>query len=232
MTGHTPSSVLVFSRTTGYRHEAVEAGVDCIVGLGREHGFRVDATEDPTRFDDAQLAGYDVVVWMQVSGIVLDDAQRAAYERFTARGGGFAGVHAASDAERDWPLYDRLVGARFESHPPGVSERVLRRTGVDDPSTAGLPDEWRWTDEWYHFDRDPRIGSEILLTVSADRSGQGQAGQEEDEMDDDYPVTWRRTVGDAHAWYTSLGHLPAAFSQQPFREHLLGGLVTAAGGAR
>lgn len=228
MTGHPLERVLVFSKTAGYRHESVEAGVECIADLGRLHGFHVDATEDPSQFDDAGLADYDLVVWMQVSGVVLEDAQRQAYERFTARGGGFVGVHAASDAERGWPLYDQLVGARFESHPPGVSPAELRRTVTDDPSTTALPASWAWVDEWYRFDRDPRSGSEVLLTVSSSVFGQS----EEDTMDNDYPVTWRRTVGAARAWYTSLGHLPEAYSDERFRGHLLGGLQSATGGAR
>lgn len=226
MRGRSLERVLVFSRTTGYRHESVEAGVGCISQLGREHGFHVDATEDPSQFNDESLSAYDVVVWMQVSGTVLDEEQRKAYARFTAAGGGFVGIHAASDAERDWALYDQLVGARFESHPPGVSGGELRRSAVEDASTAALPEPWRWVDEWYRFDSDPRIGSEVLLTVET------PALAPEGGNVEPHPVTWRRKIGSAAAWYTALGHLPEAYADNHFREHLLGGLQTATGGER
>ncbi|MFD0803417.1 ThuA domain-containing protein, partial [Streptomonospora algeriensis] len=38
--------VLVFSRTTGYRHDSIPAGVAALEELGRRHGFEVDASED------------------------------------------------------------------------------------------------------------------------------------------------------------------------------------------
>ena len=33
------------------------------------------------------------------------------------RGGGFVGVHSATDTEYDWPFYGALVGAYFAGHP-------------------------------------------------------------------------------------------------------------------
>ncbi|MGB0191478.1 MAG: hypothetical protein ACPF9W_10985, partial [Nocardioides sp.] len=39
--------LLVFSRTTGFRHMSIETAVATIADLGTAHGFDVDATEDP-----------------------------------------------------------------------------------------------------------------------------------------------------------------------------------------
>lgn len=147
--------VLVFSRTTRHRHDSIAAGVEAVRVLGARHGFEVRATEDPGAFRDDHLARYAAVVWLQPSGPVLDAAGRAAYERFTRRGGGFVGVHAAATAEPDWPFYGSLLGARFLGHPPGTSPAVIEVADSGDPSTAGLPRPWRWTDEWYTFQSDP-----------------------------------------------------------------------------
>ena len=38
--------LLVFSRTTGFRHMSIETAVATITDLGAAHGFDVDATED------------------------------------------------------------------------------------------------------------------------------------------------------------------------------------------
>lgn len=225
MTHSTPPRVLVFSHTAGYRHESTEAGVAAILRLGETHGFPVDTTEDAQWFDANRLADYDAVVWMQVSGNILSAEQRSAYERYTALGGGYIGVHAASDAERGWPLYDQLVGARFESHPPGVSEATLRRTPLSDQSTAELPHSWRWTDEWYHFDADPSSGSDVLLSVNECPSPDEGADNKVN-----YPVTWRRRVGAAHAWYTSLGHEPAAFNDSIVERLLFGAIKSVSKG--
>src|SRR5690349_10055665 len=85
-------AVLVFSRTVGYRHEAIPAGIAAIQRLGEQHHFAVDATEAAAAFTDEGLAKYRVVVFLNTTGDVLDSAQQAAFERFIRRGGGFVGV--------------------------------------------------------------------------------------------------------------------------------------------
>ena len=44
-------------------------------------------------------------------------AQQAAFERYIQAGGGYAGIHSASDTEYDWAWYGGLVGAYFRDHP-------------------------------------------------------------------------------------------------------------------
>src|SRR5205823_3906461 len=97
--------VLVFSRTTAFRHDAIPEAVEAIGALGAEHGFAVDATEDSSVFDDAQLAPYRAVVFLLTTGDVLDPDQRAAFERYIRAGNGYAGIHSASDTEYGWPWY-------------------------------------------------------------------------------------------------------------------------------
>ena len=97
--GHPRFSALVFSKTAAFRHDSIPAGVAAIRQLGARHHFAVDATEDAGAFTDANLARYDVVVWLSTTGDVLTDAQQAAFERYIRAGGGYAGIHAASDTE-------------------------------------------------------------------------------------------------------------------------------------
>ena len=62
---------LIFSRTTGFRHtECIVHGTAAIAELGVREQFSVDATEDPAAFSDAELAGYDVVIWLSTSGVL------------------------------------------------------------------------------------------------------------------------------------------------------------------
>ena len=83
----------------------------------------------PTQFTDANLATFDVVVFMSTTGEILNDAQQAAFERYIQGGGGFAGVHAASDTEYSWPWFGELVGGYFRNHPPGTPTRGGRHRG-------------------------------------------------------------------------------------------------------
>ena len=51
---HRARCVLVFSRTTGFRHASIPDGIAAITQLGAARGFAVEATEDPTQFSDAE----------------------------------------------------------------------------------------------------------------------------------------------------------------------------------
>jgi type 1 glutamine amidotransferase len=100
----TPSSsrILVMSKTAGFRHGSIEAGVAAIKKLGAAHGFTVDVTEDAAVFVPDRLAAYDVVVFNNTTGDVLDPAQETAFEAYIRNGGGFVGIHAATDTEYEW----------------------------------------------------------------------------------------------------------------------------------
>ena len=60
-------AVLVFSKTTGFRHDSIPQGIAAIKALGAAHGFAVDSTEDAARFSDAELARRQVVVFLNTS---------------------------------------------------------------------------------------------------------------------------------------------------------------------
>ena len=82
----------------------------------------------PGRFTHRNLARYDVVIFLQTTGTpIRSGAQRAAFQRFIRRGGGYVGVHAASDTRGGWPWYERLVGTRFKRHDPGAVRARRRR---------------------------------------------------------------------------------------------------------
>lgn len=212
--------VLVFSRTLGYRHDSIPDGVAAVRALGQQHGFAVDATEDAGRFTPAGLAPYRAVVFLSTTGDVLEGAQRDALRAFVHGGGGFVGVHAASDTLYDWPWYGGLVGAYFARHP-AIQPASVRVEDAGHPSTQGLPNPWRWTDEWYDFRANPRPDVHVLLAV--DESSYDGGG-----MGADHPVAWYHDYDGGRAWYTALGHVREAYADPAFRAHLLGGIAYAA----
>lgn len=215
--------VVVFSATAGFRHASIPAGVEAIRALGAEHGFAVTATEDATVFDDAVLAEYDAVVFLNTTGDVLDEAQQVALRRFVEAGGGFVGVHAATDTEYGWPWYGALVGARFDGHPP-VQEARVEVVDPAHPSTAHLPDPWTLREEWYSF-RDVQPELRVLLELDEASYDLGNAPS----MEGAHPIAWTREVGAGRSWYTGLGHRSETFADPRFRTHLLGGIEWAAG---
>jgi cytochrome c len=218
-----PYSVLVFSKTAGFRHLSIPAGIAAIQQLGADNGFTVDATEDAAAFTDANLDKYAAVIWLSTTGDVLDANQQAAFERYIRAGGGYAGIHAASDTEYNWAWYGDLVGAYFASHPSNQTATVK----VEDPahpSTASLPAKWSRFDEWYNFQTNPRADVHVLASLD-ERSYTPGAGA----MGADHPTAWCHDFDGGRSWYTGSGHTIESYTEPNFLAHLLGGIQTAAG---
>jgi len=226
---------LIFSRTAGFRHEeCIAHGTAAIEELGARAGFGVDATEDPAVFSDAGLAGYDVVIWLSTSGDVLDDEQKAAFERYIRAGHGYAGIHSASGTEYDWPWYGGLVGAYFRDHPGRINPQFQTATIVVEDrrsaATKGLPARWTREEEWYSFRSNPRRDVDVLLSVD-ERTYDPRGYSEPDGSPPmgDHPIAWCHATGRGRAWYTALGHRSETYADASFARHLLGGILWAAG---
>ncbi len=207
---------LVFTRTTGYRHESIQAGVRAVRALASDDGIEVDHTEDSQAFSQESLSGYAVVVWLSTSGEVLDATQRAAFAAWLSSGGSFAAVHSATASELEWPEFERIVGAVFTGHPE-VQQGSVQVEDPAHPSTRGLPAVWGHEDEWYEFRSNPRDRVHVLLRVD-------EASYRGGGMGADHPVAWCHRYGDGRCWYTSLGHRVEAYEDPVFLDHLRGGL--------
>ncbi|MFI5928599.1 ThuA domain-containing protein [Micromonospora sp. NPDC051543] len=216
-----PFTVLVFSKTAGFRHGSITPGITAIQQLGAANGFTVEATEDAGQFTDANLARFAAVIWLSTTGDVLNAAQQAAFERYITAGGGYVGVHSASDTEYDWPWYGGLVGAYFASHPAEQTATVTVADQVH-PSTKGLPQRWSRFDELYNYRVNPRGTVHVLATLDESTYTGGSMGY-------DHPISWCQNYSGGRAWYTGLGHTDASYADAAFRQHLLGGIQTAAG---
>ena len=213
--------MLVYSRTAAFRHASIPAAVAAIVDLGARHGYFVDATEDAGAFTNTNLARYRAVVFLMTTGDILDDAQQAAFERYIRAGGGFAGVHSASDTEYGWAWYGQLVGAYFQRHP-AAQPAVVRIEDAGHPSTAALPPSWMRTDEWYDFRTNPRSAVHILATVLESTYSGGGMGA-------DHPIAWCHTFDGGRSWYTAMGHAAESYADANFLSHLEGGIESVAG---
>lgn len=222
------SKVLVFTRTTGFRHASIPAGIDAVRALGARDGFDVDATEDPARFTAAGLAPFAAVVFLSTSGEVLDDQAEAAFEAYVAGGGGFVGVHAATDTEYEWPFYDRLLGAHFLRHPAGTPRGVIRVNDHAHASTAHLGALWAREDEWYAFRRSPREEPTVHVLLSLDEDS---VPLDAPFRMGEHPLAWFQALGGGRAFVTALGHTEESFREPAFLEHLAGGIAWARSGA-
>ena len=128
--------VLVFSKTGGFRHESIASGIAALRKLGQKQGFIVDTTENASQFNEENLTQYKAVIFLNTTGDVLNQEQQNDFERFIQAGGGFLGIHSATDTEYDWPWYGKLVGAYFESHPNNPNVKTGEYYVVDKTHAA------------------------------------------------------------------------------------------------
>ena len=216
--------VLIFSKTTVFRHESIPAGIEAIKKLGTRHHFAVDTTENAEAFHEENLKRYQAVIFLNTTGDVLNQQQQNDFERYIQAGGGYVGIHAATDTEYDWPWYGKLVGAYFNGHPsdPNVQDGVFVITDKNNPATDSFPDRWEHKDEFYNFkDINPDI--KVLMKIDEKSYHGGTNG-------DDHPMAWYHDFDGGRAFYTNIGHTNETFSDPLAIKQLWGGLHYAMGG--
>ena len=220
-----PWRVLVFSKTLGYRHDSITNGIAAIRELGSRQGFAVEATEDSNVFTPTNLARFAVAIFLSATGEVLDPSQESALKSYVLGGGGFVAIHGAVfgplACEEKWAWYGQMFCCAFTNH----SAIVLATVNLDDvshPANAGLPARWQRTDEWYNFTGTPRGCARVLATLDETTYQGGRMGR-------DHPIAWCRRVGQGRMWYTAMGHTASSFAEPLFQQHLLRGIMVAAG---
>ncbi len=215
-----PARVLVFSRTAAFRHSSIPAGRIAVQKLGQERGFVVDTTEDARYITEDSLRHYAAVVFLSTTGELLDRAQQLDLQRYIQAGGGFVGIHAASDALYDWRWYGRMVGGYFNGHP-AIQPAKLVVADSASPMTKHLPKIWERTDEWYNF---KRLATDLTVLLSIDETSY-QGGTNGTS----HPMTWYHAFDGGRAWYTELGHTDESFADPKYLELLAQGIEYAAG---
>ena len=212
--------ILVFSKTNGYRHSAIPNGITAIQKLGKENNFDVDASEDSLAFSEDNLKKYAVVVFLNTTGNILNHKQEAAFERFIQAGGGFVGIHSATDTEYDWIWYAKLVGGNFESHPKQQNAKLIV-VDKNHPSTKHLPDVWERFDEWYNF---KNLNKNVRVLVKID-----EKSYEGGKLGDDHPMAWYHEYDGGRSFYTEFGHTEESYTDSNYLKHILGGIQYAIG---
>lgn len=227
--------VLLFEKITGFKDEpSVNAAHAAIRAMAERKGWAVAVTDKGGAINPRTLRGFDVVVWNNISGDVLTLSQRAALRRWLERGGGFVAVHgSAGDFAYWWDWYpDQLIGARFIGHPmnPQFQEaRVVTNTAH--PIAAGLPAEWRMTDEWYSFRPNPRLaGAQVVLTLDESTYKPSGPMGVDIRMGEDHPIAWTRCIGPkgrerGRMFYSAIGHMPETYAE-PNHVRLLESAIT------
>jgi type 1 glutamine amidotransferase len=206
-----PVRVLMLTATAGFRHDSIPTARTVLEGLSsRSGGGDVAATENLADLTSTRLASTDVLMFALTSGeLAIDDTQKRAVLDFVNAGGGFIGIHSASDTLYEWSDYGRLVGAYFKEHPWTQQGAV----SVEDRAhaiTGGLGASFTLTEEFYTFRQNPRPSVHVLLSL--DPASVGAQG--------DFPLAWTQTVGRGRSYYNALGHFSETWTDARFQTQI------------
>jgi len=207
-------AILIYSGTTGYRHESIPAGIAAVTSIAKKRGLAVEASEDPNVFSADSLKRFRAIVLLSCTtdpknpaSEWLTGSRRDALQRFVHRGGGILAIHAAADSHYHWPWYGKMIGGHFARHPQGTPTGTVHVLATGETRSR--------TDEWYYFDDwDPT--SHLLVTLDPQSIGEKDVNPN--------PMSWTRKVDGGRVFYTAMGHTTENYSEPWFLDQLAGGL--------
>lgn len=211
--------VLIYSRTKAFRHECIEQGTMALESFFKSHGIRASHSEDSLMMTAEKLKPFDVIIFFQTTGEILDSIQQLAFQKFIESGKGFVGIHSAADTEYNWPWYANLLGAQFSDHPD-IQRATIVKVDTTHIASRQLPERWTRTDEWYNFKKAP-TNVRVLLTIDESTYQGGVMGA-------NHPVSWCHAYDGGRSFYTALGHTVESYQDTLFLMHILKGVEWAA----
>jgi type 1 glutamine amidotransferase len=187
--------------------------------LAREGRFGLDLSRDAAVLTDENLARYDVVVQLDLAPFDMSAAQQAALQRFVESGRGWVGIHAAGltgDQFLDkknpgpyWKWFETLMGGVVYSPHPPLQKGTVAVEDRTHPITRHLPARFTVPDEWYEYDKSPRLNVHVLATADEStytpRKPMG-----------DHPIIWTNPAFE-RAVYIGIGHDASLCADKNFR---------------
>ena len=217
--------ILYVTHSAGYRHEVIPFSQVMLKQLGDTSGiFGVTATEDFAEFTAANLRRYAAVMFFTTGELPMRNAQKTALLDFVRSGGGFLGVHYATDTFYAWPDYLGLIGGYFDQHPWHQSVRI-EVVDPTDPLVSFLGPSLQIEDEIYQIrDFDDRT-SHVLLRL--DETSVDLTRSNVHRRPYGWPLAWTRAYGRGRVFYTALGHEQAVWADPRYQRMLLNAILWA-----
>ena len=249
-----PRKVLVFSKTNGFRHASIATGKVAFAEMGKKTGaFEAVISDDLANFEADALKSFDAVCFLSTTMNVfsptaaelkkLTDAEKqAATERetrlkanlmdFVKAGGGFIGIHAATDTFYEWADYTKMINGCFDGHPWTADTKVSIKV---EPGQEKHPlvamfggENIEFKEEIYQL-KDPYDSKAVHMLLRLDTEKTDMTRKGIKRTDGDFGVAWARHWGKGRVFYCSLGHNHEIFWEPKVLRHYLAGTQWALG---
>lgn len=215
-------TVLVFTKTTGFRHKSIPAGIDYFQLLKKQTDWEIVFSENSDDFTQENLAKYNVVVFLNTTGNLLSENQKLAFKKYINNGNGFVGIHSATNTEEQWPWFTEMIGATFKDHPKVQNAKVNFDKSIEHPAVQHLDKKEIFKDEWYNFQKPVAKHVTVLATVD-ETSYQGKQMNTKN-----HPITWFHHFDGGRIFYTGLGHTNESYSDNRFQKMIKEAILWAA----
>jgi type 1 glutamine amidotransferase len=228
--------VLVLSKTKGWYHSSIETAKTCFGLMGKQTGaFTVDYNDDPSFYTLENLSKYDALLFNNTtySQDLFNSQQRQAVLNFIKNGGGFIGIHAASDcgtsaakAKSTWPEITEMIGGSFDGHP--WTKKGMYGILNEDPNHPVLAPmdgkNFEISDELYKYKDYQRENQRVLLSIDMAKSYKDQG-----RADHDHALVWVKKYGKGRVFFSSFGHNEAVYANKMILQTWLNGIQFALG---
>lgn len=246
--------LLVFSKTNGFRHDSISTGKHLLTELGKKTGaFEAVISDDMAEFEADRLKTYDAVCFLSTTQNVFlpppnvlnampEDQKKSAFEsekrwkdnlmQFIRSGGGFVGIHAATDTCYEWQEYGKMINGYFDGHPWSANTQVSIKVepGKEKHPLVAMFDgkNIEFREEIYqHKDPYDSKAVDMLLRLDTERSDMNVQGI--NRKDGDFGVAWIRPWDKGRVYYCSLGHNHEIYWHPKVVLHYLAGIQWALG---
>lgn len=237
-------NVLLVTKSSGFEHEVVRRDNDELsvvergaLSLAERYGAHVNATKDASYITRENLANYDVVVFYTSGNLFargtdghppMTEAGLQALGEWIENGGGFVGLHSATDTFRGSgapPEYGEALGGQFAWHGPNF-EGVVRIVDRPHFAVASIPTAWEVYDEWYVFENINRDNIRVLAVLDPPEEVRADHPRYDTP---ELPIIWVRSYGNGRVYYNAMGHVPELFEDRTFQMALVDAVTWASG---
>jgi uncharacterized protein len=246
--------VLIFAKTNGFRHASIPTGKLALAEMGKKTGaFEAVVSDDLANFEEDALKTFDAVCFLNTTGSLFmphpeqlktmsDDEKKAAQEtserlqgnfmNFVRNGGGFIGIHSATDTFYDWKEYGEMINGYFDGHPWGAGTPVSIKV---EPSQEANPlvamfegQNVEFPEEIYQL-KAPYDSKSVQMLLRLDTEKTDMTLKGINRTDKDFGVAWVRNWGKGRMFYCSLGHNNEMYWHPKVIRHYLAGIQWALG---
>ena len=208
-----PFTVLVFSKTAGFRHDPSRRASPRSSNSAPQNGFTVEATEDAAQFTDANLARFDAVD-------LAVHHRRRAQRRPAGRVRALHHAPAAATSACTPPPTPSTTGpgtADWSARTSPATRAEQQRSRSRSPTRCTRPPRALPRASGTA----PTSGTTTAPTRARQRARAGHAGRDHlhrrRRMGGDHPISWCQNYDGGRAWYTGLGHTRRRYTEANFR---------------